>query len=100
MKIIYSTAALMDLSNVGNWIAQDNPVRAHSFVDELMKACEGLAEMPLRFQLVRGHEESGVRRRPYGSYSIFYSVGEQGVEIVRVLHGARDYEKILFPESD
>jgi toxin ParE1/3/4 len=100
MKIIYSTAALADLSNVGGWIAQDNPVRAHSFVDELMKACEGLATMPLRFQLVAGHEESAVRRRPYGSYSIFYSGGDNAVEIIRVLHGARDYERILFPESD
>jgi plasmid stabilization system protein ParE len=46
-----------------------------------------------------GHEEGGIRRRPWGNYLIFYRVGDDSVQILHVLHGARDYEKILFPDD-
>jgi plasmid stabilization system protein ParE len=29
---------------------------------------------------------------------VLYVVGVEAVEIVRILHGARDYKAILFPE--
>jgi plasmid stabilization system protein ParE len=45
------------------------------------------------------HENSGVRRVPYGDYLIFYRATADVVEILHVLHGARDYEPILFPDA-
>jgi toxin ParE1/3/4 len=41
----------------------------------------------------------GIRRRPFGNYLIFYRVGANAIEVVHVLHGARDYERLLFPET-
>jgi toxin ParE1/3/4 len=35
-----------------------------------------------------------------GDYSIFYRVLSDTVEILHMLHGARDYEPILFPASE
>jgi toxin ParE1/3/4 len=46
-----------------------------------------------------GHEESGLRRAIHGNYLIFYRVDPGEVVIIHVLHGARDYEPILFPEG-
>ncbi len=45
------------------------------------------------------YEALGIRRRPYGNYLIFHRVAGNTIEILHVLHGARDYEAILFPEE-
>jgi plasmid stabilization system protein ParE len=70
------------------------------FVEELELACAGLADKPLRFQLVARFAARGVRRRVHGAYLIFYCVGPTEVIVLRILHGARDYEPLLFPEED
>jgi toxin ParE1/3/4 len=49
--------------------------------------------------LVPRYEHTGVRRRPYGNYLIFYRISDDRIEVLHVLHGARDYESILFPEG-
>jgi len=40
-----------------------------------------------------------LRSLPVGRYVIFYVPLPKGVEIVRVLHGARDIESVLHEES-
>lgn len=64
---------------------------------ESIARCEQLAEMSDVFPLVPRYEESGVRRRPYGEYLIFYTVRDETVFVVHVLHGRMDYESLLFP---
>lgn len=56
--------------------------------------------MPQAFPLPPNHESAGVRRRVHGNYLIFYRVTQQAVEILRVLHGAMDYERLMFPEDE
>jgi len=46
-----------------------------------------------------GRSDSGIRRRVYGRYLIFYRIEEDTVQIVHILHGAMDYEAILFPKD-
>ena len=55
--------------------------------------------MPRAFPLLPNWEEQGIRRRPFGDYLIFYRINKDQVEILHILHGARDYEAILFPEG-
>jgi toxin ParE1/3/4 len=55
--------------------------------------------MPRAFPLLPEWEDRGVRRRPYGNYLIFYRIAADTVEVLHVLHGARDFEAILFPEE-
>ena len=42
------------------------------------------------------YESAGIRRRVYGNYLIFYRVNVSAVEVLHILHGARDYEQIIF----
>jgi toxin ParE1/3/4 len=42
---------------------------------------------------------SGLRSFPVGRYVIFYMPTPKGVEIVRVLHGARDADSALHDEE-
>jgi toxin ParE1/3/4 len=96
MKLVFTDKAKADLRRIGEWIAEDNPARAFSFVDELEDRCVRLIGMPRAYPLVPRYEASGIRRVPHGEYLIFYRVTPDTVEILHVLNGARDYEPILF----
>jgi plasmid stabilization system protein ParE len=45
------------------------------------------------------YEHWGIRRCVHGNYLIFYRVREESVDIVHILHGATDYESLLFPDA-
>lgn len=99
MIVQITDAAEVDLEHIGDAIAADNPARSVSFVRELVARCERLTDMPHRFGLIAGHEDSGIHKVPHHGYLIFYRIGESDVSVIRILHGAMDYEKILFPED-
>jgi toxin ParE1/3/4 len=98
MKLVLTDEARADLVRIGDWIARDNPRRAVTFIDELEAHCAHISKSPHAYPLVPDHEESGLRRAVHGNYLIFYRVEPQQVVVVHILHGARDYEAILFPD--
>lgn len=99
MRITISDVAESELEAIGNFIAVDNPTRADSFVLELLDHCQKLAEQPLRYPLISGLEQLGLRRCPYKAYLILYAVDDDVIEIVHILHGARDIDRILVSED-
>ena len=88
-----------DLETIGDFIARDNARRAMSFVAELRNACETIGQFPHAFPLVPRYERTGLRHRVHGNYQIFYRIAErpERVDVLRVIHGARNYPAILFP---
>ena len=98
-RLVFAKRAVADLEAIADHIATDSPMRATTFVRELRGACAELRTMPERYPLVQGHQSSSIRRRVYGSYLIFFRVGSNAVEVLHILHGAMDHERILFPES-
>ena len=99
MKVVLTREARGDLKDIGDHIAQSNPVRARGFVSELMESIRGLSTMGDRFPLMLRYEGRGIRRRVHGNYLIFYRVEPDLISVLHVLHGARDYEALLFPED-
>ena len=99
MKVVLTGAAYDDLLRIGQFIKRDSPARATTFVAELHARCRRVGTMPKAFPLVPGHEDEGIRRRPYRDYLIFYRVGPSAVEILHILHGAQDYDAVLFPDD-
>ena len=97
MIVVLTEEAEADLERIADHIAQENPRRAVSFVDELVACCQRLADAPQGYPLVPRYRRSGVRRRPYGRYLVFYRVGAERIDILQTLHGAQDYAAILFP---
>jgi plasmid stabilization system protein ParE len=97
--VTLTAEAEADLENIGDYIALDNPQRAMSFVRELRARCERLAETPEAFPLVPRYEATGVRRRVHGNFLIFYRVEANAITVVHVLHGAMNYEPLLFPQG-
>lgn len=100
MIVVITDEAEADLEGIGDFIAKDNPRRADTFVLELVERCERLIEIPRGFPLVARYEHTGVRRRPYEAYAIFYRIRADAIEILHVLHAAQDYEAILFPNAE
>lgn len=97
MIVRIAAEAERDLEAIGDRIAADNPARALTFVSELRDKCLGLADFPERFPLVPRYEAQGVRHRVHGSYLIFYRARPDEVVVLHVLHGATDYQGVLFP---
>ena len=99
MKVVLSRAAQADLREIAFYIARDSKVRAISFVGELQAKAQDTGRIPRAFPLIPRYEHRGIRRRPFGAYLIIYRIEDDRVAIVRILHGARDYEALLFPEG-
>lgn len=64
-------------------------IHADAFVDRLNRQFRLLAKEPM---IGRARDElaPGLRSIPLGRYVIFYQPIDNGIEVVRVLHGARD----------
>lgn len=96
MKVRITAEAERDLDGIAEFIAEDNPQRALSFILELRDKCLDLAATPLAFALVPRYEGLGIRRRIHGKYLIFYRVVKQEIVILHILHGAMDFAGILY----
>ena len=94
MRLEVKAEAQSDLRDIAAYIARDNPSRAISFVDELIETMWKVAERPLSFP-ARDEWRSNLRAARHGSYYIVFQVVGDLVEIVRVLHGARDIEGLF-----
>lgn len=99
MRVVLTDGALDDLARIGDRIAADSPLRARSFARELREKARQIGDMPRGFSLVPRYEHSGIRRRAHGDYLIFYRIEDNRIAVLHILHGARDYRQILFPDG-
>lgn len=95
MRVRLSTHAVRDLQGIKDWIAQDNPGRAVTFVEELRDKMARLATMPHAFPLIPRYEQHGIRRRSYKGYGILYSVQPDRVFVHRILGPGQDHDRAL-----
>ena len=98
LRLQFTDKAAADLESIAAHIAQSDPGRASSFVEELRTACDGVARRPLAYPPAPRLAGTGVRRRVFGNYLIFYRASAGIVLILRVLHVAVDHDR-LFPRG-
>lgn len=100
MRVLVTGQAEKDLEEIGDFIAAGNPARAVTFVEQIRVRCSKLASTARSFAILDRYRTEGIRRVGWGRYLIFFRVQNTVVEILRVVHGARDYEKLLLePEK-
>ena len=99
MRVNITREAEADLERIGEFIAYDSPRRAVSFLDELLSTCEKLSLSPRAFPFLTGFESTGLRRRPYGNYIILYRITGEAIDIIHIVHGARDYRAMLMDDE-
>jgi len=100
LELIVRRRALEDVAEIAEWISLDNPVAAERFAAAFAKDCGRLTEFPRIGRSVTnsGRTLRGLRYRGISgleSWLAFYRVTADTLEIVRVLHGARDLRRAL-----
>ena len=93
--VVYAPKAQTDLREIWNYIAQDSLIQADRHVLRMRAKLEYLARWNTlgrpRFELC-----VGCRSYPFGNYCFYFRPTESGIEVLRVLHSARDIEQIEF----
>lgn len=87
---VLSPLARRDLIDIWEHIALDNIDAADRLVDELEEAMKQLASMPEMGHFRDELADRSHRFWPVAKYLVVYHHATKPLEVVRVLHGARD----------
>lgn len=93
--VVFNPVAVDDLEEIVEYIAQDNGVAAEAVRRDILDTAESLADQPglgirPRFSAPRF---AGVRYLPceqYPNYLLFYRELGEEIEVLRIIHGARN----------
>lgn len=90
-EITQRPLAFEDLVEIWAFIAEDSERQADRFLATIDSKLRLLAHQP---HIGRAREEllPGLRSFPVGRYVVFYLPAEGGIDVVRVLHSARDID--------
>lgn len=99
-KVLKKPQVLIDLAEQADFIAQDSLDTSIRFLDAAETTFQFLAENPKigRQCEFKRREASNLRRwriQGFENHLVFYRLAEEGIDVIRVLHGARDIESIL-----
>ncbi len=97
--IVKRPRAKTDLADIWEYIADDSEARADSFIDRIDRKFNTLAHRP-RIGRLRNELVANLRSSPVDRYVIFYLPLSDGIEVVRVLHSARDLNADFFTEEE
>lgn len=94
-RILFTPIASDDLAEIWTYISAGSEDQiADHFLERIQAKCEIIAQSPLGFREMP-ELAPGVRVFPFGNYIIFYLVIDNGIEVLRVLHGSRDIEDLF-----
>ena len=100
-RLVLAPEARRDLREIRDHIAKDNPEAARRVVTRLRDLARMLASAPA---LGRDRPELGPHIRSFVAdrYLLFYRPRRRavGIELVRVLHGARDIDAVFSGNKD
>ena len=78
-----------DLEDIAAYIAQDNPRRAVTFIQDIRAKFRDIQRSPLLYQL-RPDIGEEARMATVGRYAILFWIGDDVVRIERVVYGGQD----------
>ena len=93
-RIVITPAAIRDLRSITDWIAGHNLGAALNFYDEVDRLLSLFSRYPYMGEAV-DHLQPGLRRHTLGDYLLFYRPLDNAIELVRVLHGSRDIDRLF-----
>jgi len=93
-RVVLRPRAEADLTEIWEYIAGDDAAAADEFIDFISGKLKALAENP---SMGRERPELTplLRSFPVKRYVVFYLPAVNGIEVVRVLHAARDLDLLL-----
>jgi toxin ParE1/3/4 len=98
VRIEVSSFVAGDLDAIADSIAQDNPRRALTFIQQIRAQILALGYRPLHFRL-RAELADDVRMASVGRYGILFRIHNDGVRVERVVYLSHDLVA-LFPQDE
>ena len=95
-RITYLQQANDDLLEIWLWIARDSVGSAEAFLDRMLRRIEILRQFP-EAGPVREEIGDGSRGLVAERWLVLYRLTTDGVQIVRIVDGARDLTKLDLP---
>ena len=95
--VFYLPAAEDDLNEIADYLSEYNTDTANAFIDKLEKLEKQLSKFPESIALVRNKRlrNKGYRMAVIGDYLLFYTMRNERVYVMRIIHGKRNYLSIL-----
>jgi toxin ParE1/3/4 len=93
-QVVRTFPARDDLLQIWLYIAQDSIAAADRMIDRIEQELSLLAKQPFMGQTA-AHYRQGLRQFTVGKYVLFYEPIDDGIRLVRVLHGARKLDELL-----
>lgn len=85
----YTSLAELELHEIWRYIAKDSIAAADRMIERIMLTCELLAGEPGLGQVY--DPQRSLQMFPIGAYIVFYRRSDDGIEVIHVIHAARDY---------
>jgi toxin ParE1/3/4 len=89
VKLLVTSTAQFDLEEIEDYIARDRPDAASRWIMRTLDEFNRLTRNPVLGES-RNDIRPEMRSISHGSYVIYFRPNENVLEIIRVLHGARD----------
>ena len=94
MSYVLRPHAKADIIRIAKYIADHNPRAALDWYAEISATCSMLGEMP-EVGHARDDIRPGLRTFPKGNYVIIFRTDRRVASILRVIHAARDWPKLV-----
>lgn len=97
-QIVRTLQADTDLLEIWLYIARENMERADALLTRIDERCQILRQYPeagkKRDELI-----PHIRSLTEGDYQIFYRIMEHRIEVLRIVHGSRDLQRMFREET-
>jgi toxin ParE1/3/4 len=87
----WSGPARMDLKQIHDYIANDSRYYAKKVVQTIAERTEELMAFPQIGRMVTEIDNPNIRELFVYSYRLIYEISSDGIEILAVIHGKRDF---------
>jgi toxin ParE1/3/4 len=98
LRVVLAPSARNDLAELWSYIALDDPKAADRIIERVVEGLKRLGAFPLsgrpRDELAAGVRSYFVRPR----YTVFYRIADDRLEVIHILHHARDLSR-FFPDE-
>ncbi|MCL7748557.1 type II toxin-antitoxin system RelE/ParE family toxin [Halalkalibacter alkaliphilus] len=94
VKIKWSLPAVKDLEEKCTYIAQDSNEYARMFAQRIIETIESVAVFPLSGRVAPEMKNETIGEKIYSNYRIIYQINNENIEIVRIIHNARELSKL------
>jgi toxin ParE1/3/4 len=93
-RIIWQPQAIQDLASIREYYVLSSPQYAKSIVQRIKVASKSLKFFPLRSRIVPEFEQKEIREIFIDSFRLLYSVKQKQIDILAIIHMARDLTNI------